>query len=145
MLLSLKRRPIKKGLILIASDWSQLSPLVQPVSPGVFASVRLTWPGPITWVFPASDLAPMWIRGDHTTIAVRVTDHPIASTLCTHFGGPIVSTSANIDGFTPMKDERSIAMTFPNQIDTIVSGALGGRTRPSEIRHVLTGDVIRQG
>ena len=55
------------------------------------------------------------------------------------------STSANIDGFTPMKDERSVAMTFPNQIDTIVSGELGGRTRPSEIRHVLTGDVIRQG
>ena len=41
---------------------------------------------------------PAWLAGAHDGIALRVTAHAPAAALCSVFGGPIVSTSANRHG-----------------------------------------------
>jgi len=97
-LLAIKRRPVEKGLILIASRFDQLGPYVQPLTAAIRQRLDESWPGPNTWLLPADPATPRWIRGDHRTIAVRVTAHPLAAALCEAFGGAIVSTSANPAG-----------------------------------------------
>src|SRR3990167_4516311 len=97
-ILKLKKRDINKGLILIASNWKQIENLIQPIPDEKLSQVMQTWPGPVTWLFPASDEVPRWISGAHSTIALRITAHPIAKALCEKWNGPIVSTSANKEG-----------------------------------------------
>lgn len=142
-ILQIKHRAMDKGFILIASSWEQLEPLVTCIRPDSLARVFETWPGPVTWLFPASDEVPFWIRGNHASVAVRVTAHPIAKALCEGFGGPIISTSCNKSGDPPARDVRTIQLTLSDTVDYVLEGELGGRMRPTEIRDALTGEVIR--
>ena len=48
----------------------------------VAARSLATWPGPVTWVLEARAGAPRWITGGRSTVAVRVTAHPVARELC---------------------------------------------------------------
>jgi L-threonylcarbamoyladenylate synthase len=143
-ILSLKRRDWRKGLILIASDFAQLEPYVRLPSRNAIKRAQATWPGPATWVFPAAPEAPLWVTGDHDSIAVRVTAHPVAAALCTAYGGAVVSTSANRSGLEPARSASELRRQFPSGIDYVVPGATGGLARPTPIRHVASGMLLRR-
>jgi L-threonylcarbamoyladenylate synthase len=142
-LLAIKGRAIEKGLILVASDWSQIESLVEPIPPPSLTQIMSNWPGPYTWVFPATPLAPDWIKGRHSTIALRISAHPIVQELCQAFASPIVSTSANREGEMPLRDTRTLEIMFGKQIDFIVPGKVGGQINPTIIRDAMTGEIIR--
>ena len=143
-LLAIKRRDWRKGLILIGSDFDQLAPYVVVPSRMAWRRARQSWPGPATWVFPASEETPMWISGDRDTIAVRVTAHPVAAALCKAWGGALVSTSANRDGEPPAHSATEVRRRFGRQLGAIVPGALGGLDRPTTIREAATGHILRR-
>ena len=144
-LVKLKKRHLRKGLILVSYSFDQFKNLVKKVPEETFSAVSKTWPGPITWIFPATVKAPKWITGNRHTIAIRVSAHPIVQELCRAFGKPLVSTSANVEGKTPIVKKTDINHIFKTGIDMIVSGKIGARKTPSEIRDVETGKVIRPG
>jgi L-threonylcarbamoyladenylate synthase len=145
-LLHIKNRSADKGLILIAAEWKQVEYLIKPINPKLLARILATWPGPTTWIFPADEqVVPSWVRGKNTSIAIRVIDHPEASALCHAFNGPIISTSANLEGFPPIRDRRTLEMTFAENIDFILPGSVGNRINPSEIRDAISGEIIRPG
>jgi len=141
-LLDIKQRPWHKGLILIASDFNQLTDFIEPLPTEILKQIEATWPGPVTWLLPAKDTTPDYLTGQHDTIAVRVTAHPIARELCQAAGHALVSTSANITGLTPASTLRQVRWQLPN-IDTIVTGQCGKATQPSQIRDAQTGALIR--
>jgi L-threonylcarbamoyladenylate synthase len=142
-LISLKGRSESKGLISIASNWRQIQELIQPVSGQQLEKITKTWPGPTTWVFPASQKAPAWLLGDNATIAVRITDHPIAKQLCDAFQGPIISTSANLSGQPPAKTALEVVAYFNHNIAFILKGKIGGLVKPTQIYDVVTGKLLR--
>ncbi len=140
-ILALKQRSVSKGLILLIADWPQLAPLISMVSDQRLKAVRDTWPGPVTWLFPKAATIPNWLSGEHNTIAIRMSAHPIASQLCAN--GPIVSTSANISGHEPAVDISGLCEQFPHGIDAVLTGNLAGACQPSAIFEVLTGKRFR--
>ena len=142
-LLALKQRSWQKGLILIAADYTGLAPFLKPLTPSLEQRVFATWPGPVTWLLPAKPSVPYWLRGQSSRLAVRVTAHPQTITLCQHWGGALVSTSANLSKRPPAKTALKVRQIFGHTIDYIVPGAVGKRQRPSEIRDGLTNVVIR--
>lgn len=142
-LLMLKKRPLNKGFILIASSWEQILPLIQPLPAIQHTRIKSTWPGPVTWVFPASEKVPQWITGEHKSVALRLTKHPIASAICDKFAAPIISTSANPNGVTPAKDLNMVQQMFPRGITYYVPGATGNLAKPTPILNAMTGDNIR--
>jgi L-threonylcarbamoyladenylate synthase len=144
-LLAIKDRSPAKGLILLAANMEQLEPLLSELDDLQRQRLRRTWPGPTTWLIPHHDRVPSWISGRFPSVAVRVTDHPIAAGLSLAFGGPIVSTSANPQGREPARSPLRLRQYFSAELDDIVPGPLGGRTQPSEIRDLLTGEVLRAG
>lgn len=144
VLIRLKQRDEEKGLILIASSWQQLQPLLKKISPQKEEAIQKTWPGPYTWVFPRTHLVPDWIAGAHDTVAVRVTAHPVASQLCERYGKPIVSTSANLNGQPPARDSLGVYAVFGDAIDYIVPGQVGGLSQPTEIRDAETNAIFRE-
>lgn len=143
-LLQIKQRSIAKGLVLIASDWEYIKDLVGTVSAKQLMMVKATWPGPYTWVFPANDCVPPWIRGNFETVALRITDHPIANALCKAYAAPIVSTSANIAGKPPLIQVEQVREEFFDKLDFILPGRVGNLSGPTEIRDVITGQILRE-
>ncbi len=142
-LLALKRRPLEKGLILIAADFAQLLPFIGVLPDALEKKVRATWPGPVTWLLPVDDAVPRWLRGGHDSLAVRVTAHPAAAALCRAFGGALVSTSANIGGQAPARSPLAVQRIFGRQLDGILHAPLGGRDRPTAIRDGRSGRLVR--
>ncbi len=140
-ILELKQRSIIQGMIVIISNWSQLWPLIDAVSPAALKAVEATWPGPTTWIFPRSPLVPDWVSGKYPSIAIRMTAHPIAAQLCATM--PVVSTSANLHGQEPARDVIELQSQFPMGIDGIVAGSLGHATKPSAIYDLLSGACLR--
>lgn len=47
-ILALKRRPIGKGVILIAAGFDQLAAFLEPLTPALRARIGDSWPGPNT-------------------------------------------------------------------------------------------------
>ena len=142
-LLALKRRSQLKGLILVASSFSQVEPYAAKVDRAALEHAFDTWPGPTTWLFPAARGVPGWLRGEHDTIALRVTAHPVARALCDARGGAIVSTSANLAGRPPACSALQVRCRFGGALDFIVPGDTGGFGRPTPIRDLLTGRRLR--
>lgn len=144
-ILDLKSRPVHKGLILISYDFESLAPYLnlEVLTQTQVNSALASWPGPYTWLFPVSKLVPRWIKGDFSSVAVRVIAHPIAAQLCHLFGGPIVSTSANVSGALPARDVQQILEQFPQGLEGILEGELDLKRGPSQMRDVQTGVVLR--
>lgn len=145
-LLALKQRPVEKGLILIAANYQQLQPYIddQRLTPEQKEKMFSSWPGPVTWVVPASAATPAWLTGRFASIALRVTNHPDVQQLCRALNKPLVSTSANLTGLSPCRTAAEVHQQFGNKLP-VLQGDTGGRNNPSEIRDVLTGELIRQG
>ena len=144
-ILNLKSRPEHKGVILIACDWQQFAPFTNGLTSSQLDQLQQPNSKPTTWLIPHNGNAPEWIVGEHDTLAVRVTAHPLAASLCRLFGGPIVSTSANPQGLTEATNALKVRTYFGRQLDAITSGTIGSATAPSEIRHLLSGKIIRKG
>ncbi len=142
-LLALKHRPRAKGLILIAAGFDQLRPFVEPLPEARMTPILASWPGPHTWLLPAAPWVPEWLRGDHATLAVRVTAHPLAAALCRAAGTPLVSTSANRAGQPPRTTPLGVRSLFPGALCTVLAGPTGGLDRPTPIRDGRDGSQVR--
>ena len=141
----LKHRPAGMGVLLIASDFAQVEPFIdlEAVPLSMLDEAWSTWPGPCTWVFPRAAAAPDWIAGAHAGIAVRVTAHQPAVALCRAFGGALVSTSANVHGQPPARSLSELEQAFGAGLDGVLDAPLGDLDRPTSIRDVVTGAIIR--
>ncbi len=144
-LLALKQRPVDKGLILVAAAIPQLDGLVDwnALPTQRREAVLADWPGPHTWIVPATPRVPRWITGDHHGVAVRVSAHPVVSALCDAFGGALVSTSANSTGAPAPKTLAECDPELLAALDGIAIGETGGLERPTAIRDALSAAVLR--
>ena len=141
-ILRIKRRDLEKGLIVVAASPLQLIPYVD-FSDDSLPQILASWPGPVTWLVPAKLHTPDWLTGRHNTLAVRVSAHPVVHALCS-VSGPLVSTSANPEGYLPARTPARVRSYFKTSIDYILPGKTGPQRQPTEIRMASTDCIIRQ-
>lgn len=144
-LLSLKGRQESAGLVLIASEFAQIDPWVAAVEPSLIDKAMQTWPGPVTWLFPRAAGVPDYVAGKHATVAVRITAHGPSRALCAAFGSALISTSANPTTAPPARSATQVEDYFASEIAGILAGELGDGKKPSEIRDLISGKIIRRG
>ena len=142
-LLALKNRAVAKGVILVAANIEQVEPYLHGLTQAQRQPLVSSWPGPNTWLIPHNGTAPDWIRGRFDSVAIRVSAHPVVQGLCQAFGGAIVSTSANPQGKSPARQAWQVRRYFNDALDAIAPGNIGSSAKPSQIRDLLTGQVIR--
>ncbi|MCW1979168.1 Sua5/YciO/YrdC/YwlC family protein [Xanthomonas campestris] len=144
-LLEIKRRPVDKGVIVVASgldvlqDWIDIAALGSEQLTAVLAQ----WPGPHTWILPVTAQAPRWVTGDHNGLAVRISAHPVVADLCKAWGAPLVSTSANLAGEPPARSRAALDPALLARIDGVLDGEVGGLAQPTPIRDARTGQILR--
>jgi L-threonylcarbamoyladenylate synthase len=132
-LLHLKARAVDKGLIVIGASPTDFRDELWQLSQARRAQVCESWPGPVTWVLP-SDRFAGWVTGGRDQVAVRVPGHPQARALCHAFGGPLVSTSANLAGRTPARSVLHARRSLRGGVDYFLPGEVLAPSGPSEIR-----------
>lgn len=83
-LLEIKRRPVDKGVIVVAASVDVLHAWVDmdALAPARRQEVLASWPGPHTWILPITAQAPRWVTGTHDGLAVRISAHPVVAALC---------------------------------------------------------------
>ena len=147
-ILELKHRPVEKGVILLAGHLDQVEHLLQGLTSELRQQVINSWSNrqpterATTWLLPADQHIPTWIKGQHPLVAVRVTTHPLCMQLCQDFGGFIVSTSANPAGQTPAHGLAEAQAYFGDTLHYL-EGDLGLSREPSRILNALTGEIVR--
>ncbi len=142
-LLKLKKRGQHKGLILIASDFSQLSPYLKPLPETVMSQINDVNQEPTTWLLPVQKSVPRWLTGGRETLAVRLVQHPLAKELCELAGMALVSTSANVSGCEPCKTAYQTRLKFRALGVHTLGGRVGMSTKPSRIIDPLLNKQIR--
>ena len=141
-LIRLKGRSAAKGLLLIAHHFKQFKPFIRPLSAADQTKMQRSWPGPVTWVVPASPACSPLLTGGRPTIALRVTAHPVAARLCRELGMALVSTSANKSGKKPAQTAAQCRRIFGARV-RVIDGRIGTRRRPSTLIDLATGTTLR--
>ncbi len=141
-IIAIKKRDADKGLILVAADISQFDFLLHDLSREQYAKLQASWPGHTTWLVPHQRRIPAQLSGKFSTIALRVSAHPLVNALCQLYGGPIVSTSANPQGKPPARSALKVRCYFKNDI-VIAPSAPATEAAPSKIFDLVSGKQLR--
>jgi len=142
-ILKLKQRPQRKGLILIASHFHQVARYLQPLTLTEQAKLQNDAAQAVTYLLPTHHSTPRWLRGEHDTLAVRLTAHPFARRLCRSVNSALVSTSANRSGQRPAKTWAECQRLFGKKV-WVLRGRVGKRKQPSTIRAWPDGRIVRK-
>lgn len=133
-ILALKQRPVDKGLIVLASSISSLSPVLSTLPQSQIDHLNRGWPASTSYVIDDySGFFPEFVRGQFNSIAVRISVHKPLNDLVESCGGLLISTSANPAGLDPAITETQAVNYFGDQVDCYASGSLGSSSSPSQI------------
>lgn len=140
---SLKKRPQHKGMIVIGDHFSRLEHLLQRPSEKTMNLLQQTWPAPKTFLLPSEKKVLPMLRGKgRNKLAVRVPDHAGARRICRLLNTPLVSTSCNRAGKRACKTEREVRRQFGRKV-WIIGGLIGRQKTPSQIIDGETGKRLR--
>ena len=136
----------KANFSIICHDLSNLSEYVKHIDRPTFKLLKHSFPGPFTFILPASKEVPKILQSRKKNIGLRIPDNLIAVAIIKTLGHPILSTSFPGDEVEEYTDPEIIFENWGNQIDMVVDGGIGGIT-PSTVVDCTTDayQVIRQG
>lgn len=156
-IIELKNRDLDKGFIVLSDAASRLQSLIdvsyqtvdllnlEQLAQDYTAMHRRA----VTWLMPVkSDHLPKILTGNHETLAVRITTHPILKALCAHLisdhnpYGFLVSTSCNPSGKAPARTLPEAVAYFGEAVAYLDVHTLGF-DQPSCIQDVITGKILR--
>ncbi len=110
----IKKRDIKKPLILMGAEKSQLNEFVHKSALEDYKSMASRyWPGPLTIVIPISEKSKPFFSSSDSTLGLRIPNSIMAKFLIKE-SGPLLTSSANISGLTPATNVEDISMDLPN-------------------------------
>ncbi|MFN9364263.1 MAG: L-threonylcarbamoyladenylate synthase [Planctomycetota bacterium] len=117
-----KGRPSSHPLIVHVAELSQALPLVQTFPEAAKKLADAFWPGPLTLVLPRSHSVPDCITAGHSTVGIRIPQHPVALQLLRELGSPIAAPSAN--RFTQVSPTRAAhwAVDIGHDLELILDG-----------------------
>ena len=135
-----KGRPSDNPLIAHVSCAAEVTPLVKYIPEAGKKLMDAFWPGPLTIIFPKSDIVPYGTTGGLDTVAVRMPVDPIANRLIALAGVPVAAPSANTSGRPSPTTADHVWQDLNGKIEMIIDGGPVGIGVESTIVDV-SGDV----
>lgn len=142
-----KGRPSDNPLILHIADRNELYSLVSEVPESADKLMDAFWPGPMTLIFPKSELVPKESTGGLDTVAIRMPSHPVAAALIRAAGVPIAAPSANRSGRPSPTMASHVWEDMEGRIEMILDGGEVGIGLESTIIDLTDGvpTILRPG
>ena len=110
----LKKRERNKPLILMGSEHKQLIDYVHESAKADYENIALKyWPGALTMVIPSSEKFTKSLTSKDLTLGLRIPNSAIAQSLIRETG-PLLTSSANISGFSGSITAEGISLDFPS-------------------------------
>tara|TARA_B100000945_G_scaffold3127_1_gene2628 strand:- start:107 stop:688 length:582 start_codon:yes stop_codon:yes gene_type:complete len=109
-----KKRDRNKPLILMGSEQKQLIDYVHESAKEDYQNIALKyWPGALTMIIPSSAKQSATLTSSDLSLGLRIPNSYIAQSLLKKTG-PLLTSSANISGFTGSITAEGIALDFPS-------------------------------
>ena len=109
-----KKRDRNKPLILMGSQYKQIIDYVHESAKEDFEKIASKyWPGALTMFIPASEQQNEFLTSKDHTLGLRIPNSSIAQSLIQETG-PLLTSSANISGYTGSITAEGIALDFPS-------------------------------
>ena len=135
-----KGRPSDNPLIAHVSCAAEVTPLVKYIPEAGKKLMDAFWPGPLTIIFPKSDIVPYATTGGLDTVAIRMPVDPIANRMIALAGVPVAAPSANTSGRPSPTTADHVWQDLNGKIEMIIDGGPVGIGVESTIVDV-SGDV----
>jgi len=141
----IKQRDARKPFSFICSDLSDAANYAQ-VSNFAFKIMKRHLPGPYTFVLEATRIVPDSLTTRQKTVGIRIPDDEIAMAIVRELGHPLVTTSANLTGETPLHDPAEIEATMGRMLDLVIDGGIRFGD-PSTVISLINDniEVLREG
>jgi len=109
-----KKRDKNKPLILMGSEQKQLIDYVHESAKEDYENIASKyWPGALTMVIPSSEKQTAILTSSDLTLGLRIPNSYMAQSLMKETG-PLLTSSANISGFTGSITAEGISIDFPS-------------------------------
>ena len=146
-LYEVKSRPFDKPLTIHVADFSGFLAVAGQVAPFAMRIARRFLPGALTIIVPKAQNIPDYITGGTDSVGIRMPASPVAASIISSAGVPIVATSANISGHNPPVTAADVLLELDGKIPLVIDG---GQTEFGVSSTVIdcTGDdfvVLREG
>ena len=119
----IKKRDARKPFSFICSDLSDAANYAQ-VSNFAFKIMKRHLPGPYTFVLDATRVVPSTLMTRQKTVGIRIPDDEIALAIVRQLGHPLITTSANLTGETPLHDPAEIEQSMGRMLDLVIDGGI---------------------
>lgn len=117
-----KGRPADHPLIVHLADMQDISEWASEIPDYAIALARTFWPGPMTLIFPRTELAKDFITGGQETVGLRVPNHTLALALLQEFkkigGKGLAAPSANRFGHVSPTTADAVREELGEYLDT---------------------------
>ncbi len=117
-----KGRPQDNPLIVHISNMDMLAPLVRQIPEVAERLAERFWGGPLTMIFPKSDIIPDVTSGGLDTVAVRMPASEAARAIIDECGFPIAAPSAHLSGSPSPTTAQHVFGDMDGRIPLIIDG-----------------------
>jgi len=120
-----KERPRFDPLIvhLPGKEWlERVAAIAETARPLAEQLIERFWPGPLTLVVPKTEIIPEIVTAGLTTVAVRMSAHPVFAEVIGRFGKPLAAPSANRFGRISPTSAADVAEELSGRIPLILDG-----------------------
>lgn len=122
-LIEIKDRPKRKPFSVICTDFKDISKFAV-VSNYAYKTMRRFLPGPYTFIVRASNEIPKLMVSKQRTVGIRMPDNPIVMELVHEFGGPLCTTSVELEGEETVHDPEDIHVRLKDHVALILDGGI---------------------
>ncbi len=119
-----KARPKTNPLIVHISHLDQLYDLTPNISSTAEILINKFWPGPLTLLFPRSEIISDIITANSLNVAVRMPDHPVSKMFINACGVPLVAPSANRSGRPSPVCAQDVLDDLGGKIQAVLDGGV---------------------
>lgn len=117
-----KGRPSDNPLIVHIAKLDDLDKIAAHVPEKAMRLAEAFWPGPLTMIFPKTELVPYGTTGGLDTVAVRMPKNDLALALICAGGGYVAAPSANLSGRPSPTCAAHVEEDLSGRIDMILDG-----------------------
>ena len=138
---ALRKRDPKKPMIILISSLSDLRKFAVKLAPEIKKILKKFWPGKVSIILPCASKKFSYLHRGTKTLAFRFPRKKALRTLLKKTG-PLVATSANVEGKKPASTIREARKYFGSNVDFYLDvGTLAGE--PSSLIKVEQGRIAK--